>query len=97
MRLPAVFLSSFLIFLAHVTASPAPGDRHGHSDHHHRHDCLTDAEANQIATIWENFYSDPSTLSNAQLVDTYLAEDLQVFSDSINWVTPGADHTVWPY
>jgi hypothetical protein len=44
--------------------------------------------------MWKKFYTDPSILNDAELVDTYLASDTQGFSDGLNWVTPGADQTV---
>lgn len=87
-------LLTIVLVLPFLVASPVPDHEwDGKDGHEPRYNCISDSDAIKLASIWENFYVN----FDLTLATKYLAPDLRVISDSINFLVayPLKNVTVW--
>lgn len=79
-----------LVRLANSNPNSDEDSWDGDDGHYPRHDCLSDHSAAKIVDAFEDLY----VHIDVGRAKKYLAVDFEVFSDSINFITPGANMTV---
>jgi hypothetical protein len=89
-------LLTAIFFVPFLMANPVSyNEWDGEDGHYPRDNCITDSAATKLASIWENLYVN----FDVAVAKKYLAPDLRVISDSINFlvVAPLKNATVGNY
>ena len=93
MHLPILISSLLLAVAPFVAANPVANQQNdwdGDDGHTPRSGCLSDHSAQMIVSKFEQFF----VQIDPDIATKYLTKDFHVYSDSTNYVTPNATHSV---